>query len=468
MTTATSEVSEIDLSARHPISFLLGSSLVWLVVSGALSLLRFAQTLNSGLLADCSWLTYGHVVALQDTAFFYGWVANAGLAIALWILARLGGAPLRALNWLVVGTIFWNFGVTLGLIGIALGDGTSLGLLHLPPYVQPLLLVAFGALAVPGVLAWVGRSRRAPFAAQWYAVAALFLFPWLFSAAQVMLVWAPLRGTLQAVAAGWFVQGAWTLWVAPLALAAAYYLVPKITGRVLPSYDFASLSFWTLLVVGGWTGGRHLIGGPVPAWIPTMASVACVLLTFHYLVTAINLRGAFGHRSVSLKLVAFGLAAYFIGGMADAVTSLRSVAEYTQFTWVTQAQSQLALTGAFSMIIFGAIYFVMPRITNQPWPSTPLIRAHYASAVLGTIGLVIGLVGAGIVQGRGLAEASLSFADLTAQTRVWLDIAAASQALLLIGNLLLAIHFVRMVATKSAVVPTSLFSQPPEMEASVS
>src|SRR6185503_5509579 len=118
MTSASTEVSEIDASARFPLSLLLASSLLWLVLSGALALLHFAQTLSPGLLAECPALSYGRVVGLQETAFIYGWVANSGLAIALWILGRLGGAPLRSLNWTVVGTLFWNLGVTIGLVGI--------------------------------------------------------------------------------------------------------------------------------------------------------------------------------------------------------------------------------------------------------------------------------------------------------------------------------------------------------------
>lgn len=468
MTNASPEVSEIDAKARFPLSLLLASALLWLVVSGVLALLNFAQTLSPSLLADCSYLTYGHTRGFQETAFVYGWVANSGFAVALWILGRLGGSPLRSLNWAVVGTLFWNLGVTVGLVGIALGDGTSIAFLHLPNYVQPLLLVAFGAIAMPGVLAWTGRKQKSAFAAQWYAVAALFLFPWLFSAAQVMIVWFPVRGTLQAVAAGWFLQGAWTLWIAPLALAAAYYLVPKISGRVIPSYDFASLSFWTLLVVGGWTGGRHLIGGPVPAWIATIAIVACALLTFHYVVTAVNLRAAFGHGSISLKFISFGLLAYVIGGFADAATAMRSVAQFTQFTWMTQAQSQLALTGAFSLIIFGAIYFLVPRISSKPWPSASLIRAHYFAALIGTFALVIFLAVAGIVQGRELGDAGITVADVAAHTRPWLLAATAAQALLVLGNVVLLFHFARMIVAKPVTAAANLFIQPPTMEASVS
>jgi len=463
---ATAEVTEVDSSARCALLLLLASSVLWLVVSGVLALINLLQLHTPSVLADCALLTYGRTHAMQETAFIYGWAANAGLAVALWILARLGGSPLRSLNWVMAGTVFWNLAIVLGLVGIATGDGTSNAWLHLPRYVLPMMLVAYGTIAVPGVLAWSGRRHEMTFAAQWYGVAALFLFPWIFSLAQVMLVFVPERGVLQALVAGWFVQGAWTLWLAPLALTAAYYLVPKISGRVIPSYDFASLSFWTLLFIGAWTGGRHLIGGPVPAWIPTIAVVSCALLLFHYIVVGINLRVAFsGGNSTALKFTAFGLGAYVLGGFVDAATAMRSVAAVSQFTYFSAAQTQLALTGAFSMMIFGAIYFLAPRITGQPWPSVALIRAHYAAALTGTVGLVVSLAGAGWMQGHDLSDPTVTFAMMAAHDRPWLLIATASQAVLLFGNLLLAAHLVRLVAAKSAAPAAGLFRAAPAMEA---
>ena len=467
-TAPTAEVSEIDTSARGPLSLLLAFALLWLLVSGVLALATFAQTISPGFLAECPFLSYGRAQAMQETAFVYGWVANAGFAVALWLLGRLGGAPLRSLNWVVAGGLFWNAGVFLGVGAAGIGEAASISFLHLPRSVGLLLLVSAAAIAVPGIVAWVGRSRPVTFAAQWYAVAALFLFPWIFSAAQVTLLWAPARGVLQAVGAGWFVQSTWTMWIAPLALAAAYYLVPKITGKTIPSYNFAALGFWLLLVVGGWTGGRHLIGGPVPAWVGSLAVVASVLLTFHYLIVAINLSGAYTGGGTVLTLVAAGLACYVLGGIADAVTVFRSVAEVTQLTWVTRAQRELALTGAFSLTIFGAIYFLVPRLTNRPWPSLPLIRAHFSASLLGTIALVVGLAAAGFVQSRDLAHAATPFSDIIAHTRPWLELATAAEVVLLVGNALLALHFLRAVGSKSAASESARFRAAPAMEVSAS
>lgn len=465
MTTPSTEVTAIDTHARCPLLPMLASALVWLLVSGVLALIASVQLHTPGFMADCAFFTYGHTQALQETAFVYGWLANAGLALGLWILARLGGESLRAGNWISVGMLFWNLGVTVGLIGIATGDATGFSLLQLPRYVQPLLLVAFGAMAVAGVLAWSDRRTETTFASQWYVFAALFLFPWLFSVAQVTLFWAPLRGVLQAVAAGWFAQGVYALWLAPLALGAAYYVVPKVTGRVLPSYQFAALSFWTLVVIGAWTGGRHLIGGPVPAWISTMAIVSCSLMIFHFVVVALNLRGAFGGGGVALRLISFGLLAYVLGGLLNALTSMRVVALVTQFTFFDQAEQQLALYGAVSMLLFGALYFALPRLTGQRWASGTLVSGHAILAILGVALLVVSLGAAGWVQGHALLDPKVPFADIATATRPWLLAATVAQAILLFGNLLLAVNFVRTLVTKPAVPAENIFVAPAEMEA---
>jgi cytochrome c oxidase cbb3-type subunit 1 len=468
MSTDSNEVSSIDSNARGPLLLLLGSGLIWLVVSGVLGLIASVQLHTPGFLSSCAWFTYGHTQALQETSFVYGWLANAGLALGFWVLARLGGESLRAVNWITVGALFWNLGVTLSLVGIMVGDSMGHAFFQIPRYAQPLLLVAFGAIAVSGVLAYSGRRSETTFASQWYVFAALFLFPWIFSVAQVTLSWVPVHGVLQAVAAGWFAQGAFTLWLAPLALAVAYYVVAKVTGRVLPAYQFASLGFWTLIVVGSWTGGRHLIGGPVPAWISSLAIVSCSLLVFHYIVVLLNLRGSIGGGGSVLNLTAFGLLAYVIGGCADAFTSIRSFSVITQFTFFIQAQQQLALYGALSMLLFGALYFAVPRLTGKAWASGALVRGHAFLAMAGVLLLVISLGAAGWTQGHALLNAEMKFADIAVATRPWLLAATVAQALLLMGNLILVVNFLQTLVTRSVAPTTALFRAPTEMEASAS
>jgi len=446
VSTPSSDAGAVEAYGRGPLLLLVGSALTWLAVSGIFALIAGIQLFTPAFLADCQLLNHGHVVALAETSFVYGWMANAGLGLILWILARLGGEPLRAANWIAAGACFWNLGILLALVGIVFGEATAIPLLELPRAVQPLLLAAYGAMAVGGVLAWTGRRRDVMYASHWYAVAALFLFPWLFSIAQVTLLWFPVRGTLQAVVAGWYAQGLWTLWMAPLALATAYYIVPKSTGKILPSYDFASLGFWTLLFVGAWTGGRHLIGGPVPAWISTIAIVASATLLFHYAIVWLNLRSR--ECSLPLAFIQFGLCAYVLGGVVDALSAVRGVAEITQFTHFDEAQQTLAFSGAASMMLLGGIYYALPRLTGRPWAWAGLVRLHLALSSVGILVLVVSLAAAGVIQGRDLNQPAVTFAEIATHTHAMLLLATMAQALLLLGNVLLLANFF-----KSALCP---------------
>jgi len=444
---AAADVTPMDVAARGPLLLLLGSGIVWLVLSGVLGLITSIQLHSPHFLANCSFLTYGRAEAMRETAFVYGWAANAGLALAIWILGRLGGNPLRGLNWLFGGAAAWNTAVFVGVIGIAIGDLTSFSLFQMPRYAQPFMVVAYGAIAIAGILAWMGRRTDGTYAAQWYALAALFLFPWLSTIGQYVLLWAPSRGVVQNVAADWYAQGVWTLWLAPLGLAAAYYVIPKITGKVLANYDAAPLGFWALIFVGAWTGGRHLIGGPVPAWIVTVAVVASVVLLVHYLIVFLNLRSAWGVPSTALGFIRFGVVAYLLGGAIDAVTAFRSVALETQFTLFDVALQQLALYGGLSMMFFGAIYFMVPRLTGTGWASSGLAVAHRFLVTIGVIVLVVTLAVAGWSEGADLLNAQTPFADIVDHAKLPLLIHSGAQFVLLLGNLLLLANFLQTIRT---------------------
>jgi cytochrome c oxidase cbb3-type subunit 1 len=439
-------ISESDTTARGPLGLLLVSAFAWLIVSTVLSLIGTIQLHTPGFLASSVAFTHGRVEAMQESAFIYGWAGNAVFAVSLWLLSVLGGAPLRGPGLVSAGTLFWNLGVTAGVVSIAAGEATSIPYLQMPGYVQPLLFVAAAAITTPAVLAWTGRSSESTYASQWYAVAAVFLFPWLFSAAQAMLLAGPVHGITHAIVANWFAQNIVTLWLVPVALASAYYLVPKLSGRPAFHYEFAKLGFWTLVVVGAWTGGRHLIGGPAPVWVPAVATVALYLLLFHYIIVALNLpAGLTGWKGpVTLRFVAFGLTAYLLNGLGDIVTSHHAVASLLQHTFFSVAQGKLLLGGAFSFLIFAAVYELGPRVTGTAWPSAGLIRAHFTVAAAGTVLTVLGLAYAGWAKGHAQAETALSYAAVAASAKPGLLVATAGEAVLLLASVIVFSHLVRL------------------------
>ena len=250
-----------------------------------------------------------------------------------------------------------------------------------------------------------------------------------------------MRGVVQAITGGWYAQCLWTLWVAPLALGAAYYVVPRVTGKVLPAYENALLGFWLLIFIAGFTGGRHLVGGPVPAWIQRGHRHSFVLLV-HYIVVFLNLRPACTAVG-GARFIGVGLLAYVLGGLLDAATSIRGVAVVTEWTLLDAAQSQLALYGAATFILIGALYFAVPRILGRPWASAGLVTGHWALSLIGFLVTLIALVAGGMAQSKDLADAHLAFADVTAHLSSWLLVASIGEAALLLGNLLFALNLVK-------------------------
>ena len=462
---ASAPAVAIEAQARGPLLVLLASGLLWFVAGGALALIHSIQLHTPAFFARQEAFTFGRVQAAAETALVFGWAANAGFAVAWWLLGRLGAEKPRGLAAALVGALFWNAGITAGVIGILSGDLGPYALLQMPAYVAPLLGIAYAAFGVAGFAAWIDRRQPAMFAAQWYAIAAILALPWFYSAAAAMLAFNPVVGASQAIVAAWAGEGLRTLWLAPLALAGAYYLVPKLTGEAIAGYGFAPAGFWVLALCAPWAGTRTLVGGPVPVWVPTVGICATILLVLHYLVVTANFRSAFASagRSQALRFVLIGVAAYVLLGGLETALALRAVAQYTQFTYLGEARFALLLFGVFSPVMFGVLYFLVPRLTGRAWASAGLIWAHYRALWLGLLVLLVGLIGAGVSQALGLVAVrdaagvitTAAYADLFADARPWLLIATHGIGLQLLGGVLFLANAALQCVPAPAAAPSS-------------
>src|SRR5271165_6759981 len=81
---------EIDASCRVPVLLLFACAVLWLLAGSAFGLLATLKFHAPGFLADCAWLTYGRVHPAHLNAFLYGFAAQAGLGVLLWLLCHLG------------------------------------------------------------------------------------------------------------------------------------------------------------------------------------------------------------------------------------------------------------------------------------------------------------------------------------------------------------------------------------------
>jgi len=455
-----SRLSRVEAQLRGPFLLFFVSAVIWLLAASVLGVVAALQqgAVAGGPFRDCEVFTFGHVASVQRNLFVYGWGFNAFFALNLWLLSQLGRFELRN-GWLAsLGGAVWNLALTYGVVQIFAGHQTGFGLLDFPREVGPVLAVAFLLAGFWPIVAFARRPTGHTFASQWFVVGASFAFPLSYLLAQLLVLWQPASGVVQSIAHSWFVSNLLLLWVAASALAAVYYFLPKVLGRTISGYYLAPVAFWTFFLFAGWTGPAALVGGPVPLWIQSVGVVAGAMLMVPVIITAINFHGtlfseggwARAWNDTTLRFVSFGAIAFTLFGVLNAVFGFRGYNAVVRFTSFAAGQEQL-LTYAFAtMVLFGAAYFVLPRLTGSLWPSAKLVHVHFWATALGALGTLAGLLLGGWQEGKLLADSAVSLQQVVKAGSAWNFVLIVSAVLLLVGHVAFALNAFGMILKSSA------------------
>ena len=248
----------INKSAKWVVSFFVASAGLWLLAAALLAYVAAAKLTDPFFLSSYEAFTYGKVKIAQANAFVYGWGGNSIFAISLWIIARLSQAEVRGRFFLIAAGIFWNLGITFGLLGILDGHMNGHELLEMPTEVWPLLFISYSIITSMIVVVHRSRVRHETIAPQWFILASILWFPALFIIAWNGLEINPAPGTVQSVLSMWFGQSLIWLWLTPFALGVAYYIIPAITGLAIDKYYLAIFGFWCIATLAPWSVVHHL------------------------------------------------------------------------------------------------------------------------------------------------------------------------------------------------------------------
>jgi cytochrome c oxidase cbb3-type subunit I len=441
--------NSIDASCRLPLLVLFGGAALWLVVSSVLALVASLTFHMPDKLGDCAWLTYGRLQSAADNALLYGFCIPAGLGVALWIFARLSQMPVRGVFVPVVAAHLWHLGVLVGLVGVFVGDSTGFAWLEFPRGGSSLLFFAYLLLGLWGLMVFSSRRDSGLFPSHWFLLAALFLFPWIYSTANILIVGWPVRGVVQAIIAWWFGSNLVFLWTSLVGLGTAFYFLPKFCARPLQTYFYALFAFWTLLIFGSMRGVPP--GAPVPAWLPVLSSLNTLMLVVPVIAIAVigwkTVRGATAEdcKGGPYCMIQFGFVAFLLSALLLIAGSLPQFSSVTRFTWVGPAQTQLQLYGFFAISMFGAAYYILPRAVGIPFAFPKLIRFQHWCAIAGVVLFVAPLVIGGVMQGLKLQNPDAAFADSTKAMLPFLRVSTTGLLFFLLSNLLFALNIFAMI-----------------------
>ena len=439
--------SEADQSSSLVVGICLTLSVIWLLVASVAGLIASIKLHSPDWLAQYGWITFGRIRPIHLNLVAYGWCSLAGIGVSLWLIPRLLKTQLVGAKYAIAGGALWTIGVFLGAVSIALGYSDGLEWLEFPWQIDVLLVIGGGLVGLPVLMTLLNRKVDHLYVSVWYIAAGLLWFPVLFLIGNIPYVH---FGVQQASMNWWFGHNVLGLWFTPIGLASAYYLIPKILGKPIYSYNLSLLGFWSLAFFYSQVGGHHLIGGPVPTWLITMSIVQSMMMIIPVFAVTVNLHmTVFGNfkalvYSPSLRFIVLGMMLYTAASVQGSLEALRSVNTVTHFTHFTVAHAHLGLYGFFSMVMFGAIYFIMPRVMNWEWPYPKLISLHFWLVFIGFLIYFIWLSIGGWLQGLAMLDPNQPFMQSVAVTLPYLQARSIGGALMTLGHFVFAFHFFAM------------------------
>ena len=442
----------IDRSLSHPVMFFLMHGALWLGLSILLGLVSSIEIHNPGFLDDCGPMNFGRVHAAHINLLVYGWGMQAAFAVILWLMARLSNKECTMGGSILTAGFVWNFGIGLGTLGILFGYGSGMSWMEFPSFAWPLLLAAYAVIVIGSFIQFrVQPEEGAGSISQWYLLAAMIWFPWVFLTANIMIHCLPGHPVMAAAINAWFKSGMMYLFFTPVALGAACFITPKVTGRGLFSNTLSKIGFWSLAVIAPWAGMQKLAGAPLPAFLPYLGGAATALLFIPACAASINnLRTILADRetlalSPALRFTTVGLFSLVLLTLGGVFLNLpNSTLKATQFSVSGYSAEILGLYGFFSFVIFGAVYFMVPRLTRREWLSRRLIRWHFLFSLYGIVTLAIVTLLGGYLQGQDQENWKLPWATAAQSGAAYAWATSFAWCMILLSNVLFFLHLTLM------------------------
>jgi cytochrome c oxidase cbb3-type subunit I len=428
-----------DRSSAFPVFMFVAFACFWLVLGSLAGLTSSIKLHQPDWLTDQAWLTFGRIRTVHLTAVLYGWITNAALGTILWLLPRLLRTRLHGAVWTMLGGALINTGIAAGIGAISAGWTDGMEYLEIPWQIGIFILAGMVMIVLPVLYTLVNRKVEHLYVTVWYHVAAVLWISLLFLVAKLPGVH---TGVQQATTNWWYGH--------KVSVGAIYYFLPKIIGRPVRSYNLSILGFWTLAFFYGQVGGHHLIGGPVPGWLTTLSTVQSLMMFIPVIAFTINMAGTMKGRmhlarySPTLRFMMFGGLMYFASSIQGSLEALRSMNAVTHFTHYTVGHAHLGAYGFVSMVLFGAVYFMMPRVLNWEWPYPKLITLHFWLAASGILVYFVALTVGGWLQGLAMLDATRPFIDSVNVTLPYLKWRTVGGSLMAASHLVFVGHFMAM------------------------
>ncbi|KJS33530.1 MAG: cytochrome-c oxidase [Desulfatitalea sp. BRH_c12] len=388
-------------------AFLL-SSAIWFVVGTTLGGIDATHLAAPELIDNIPFLVFGRLRPMHTNTVIFGFVGTSLMGAGFYLIPVMTRTVLYSERLGKLALWVWNLSILSGNVLLGLGYSQSR---EYAEWIWPVdigILTAFALIFVNYLMTTLRRQEKILYVSVWYLFAAL-VFTWCFYFFG-NAVWNPRTGSLAGLAdanLAWFYgHGIIGLFMTPLAVAVAYYIVPIVSRAPLYSHSLSLIGFWTILVLYSHIGAHHIIQTPIPTWLKVVAITGSLSMLLPVATVLVNLwltmRGRLGvlHANIAGKFVFAGLVWYALVCIAGPLQALPSVQRVTHLNnWVI-AHSHLGVLGFAGFIGLAGIWLIIPRIIGRPLYEKRLADIQYWLLIFGLTAFHLVLSTAGLIQGN--------------------------------------------------------------------
>src|SRR4029077_1042382 len=170
--------------------------------------------------------------------------------------------------------------------------------------------------------------------------------------------------------------------------------------------------------------------------------------------------------SPTLRFTVFGAISYTVFSALGVVISLRSTSRYLDFSQASIAYSHMGLYAFVSMILFGSMYYIVPRLVGREWRYASLIKLHFWGSAYGVGLMSLMLLAGAVTQGSSLNDPTLSFTEAVQSILPYLRGRSIAGVLMMVSHFIFAFHFGLMLFGLGRTSSMPTFLNPVEAEGS--
>ena len=357
------------------------------------------------------YLTFGRLRPLHTNAVIFAFAGNGIFAAIYYSTQRLCKA--RMFSDVMSKVHFWGWQsiIVAAAITLPLGITTSKEYAELEWPIDIAIAVVWVVFAVNFFGTLWRRREKHMYVALWFyiativTVAVLHIGNSLEYPISLTKSYPIYRGVQDALVQWWYGHNAVAFFLTTPFLGLMYYFLPKAAERPVFSYRLSIVHFWSLVFLYIWAGPHHLQYTAVPEWAATLGMVFSVMLWMPSWGGMINglftLRGAW-HKlrdSVVLKMFVVGITFYGMATFEGPLLSIKSVNALSHYTDWTIGHVHSGALGWNGFMIFGMIYWLLPRLWRTPLWSERLANVHFWIGTVGILLYVLAMYTSGITQG---------------------------------------------------------------------